>query len=366
MANEVGALTCRLTFVLGDSWSFPATTAAREECACGDRAPAAARQEKRPPAWPSALYDALVTQYERPDDEYTQCLDAVIALAGAVGLPITLAASMTMDEVSVELDAAARREGLIIGVKPRGHSGGGRKVERRRAAAPKAPPRAVWTASSSATAAARFIPWMRLRLDAPASTFLFPRYALVGPDKPRRRDESAHISTRAVADRLRQLLGDETQFHDIRRGVENALELVHKVIDGVSEPSKEVKNTIGLRSNAALRGSRDAYVRDTVDALFAATRHLHLVKGSVAGGLLRARAPRAGPDLFATDCQRCGTHIPVDASGALCDKEGCRWCLCIKCFPGNEELLCPRHENGASSDDEEEPDAESASGSPTD
>lgn len=360
MGNEVGALTTRLSFALGSDWTFPVTATAREECACSDALPAAAAQEKRPPLWPSDIFRRLVTEYKtwQVGNDFTRCRDAAIALAAAVGLPITLTASIRVAEVTSTWDAPARREGVIIGLQSRALQGG-RKVERRRAAAPtgtSSGTRVAWTASSCAVTAARFIPWMRVRAVKGPDAYLFPRFALRGGS--RTIDETGHLSQRHLTARLKELFGDTQQFHDIRRGVENALELVHRQFPDVPETTREVKNAIGLRSNKPLRGSRDSYVRDSVDELFAATRRLHEVTGRTEGGLLRGQPAAAAPqEPFDTDCQRCGVHIPAEESGALCDVEGCNWCLCVKCFPGNDELLCPEHSNGSDTDSSSDSDA---------
>ena len=79
MGNEVGALTSRLSFALGDAWTFPLTATAREEWSCEDAPQPAATQEKRPPLWPNELHRVLVSEYKSfATDAYSRCLDAAI------------------------------------------------------------------------------------------------------------------------------------------------------------------------------------------------------------------------------------------------------------------------------------------------
>jgi hypothetical protein len=336
MGNEVGALTNLLTHTFGPEWSFPATVAAREASSCNLQNPIAPRTEKRQPVWPRTIHLYLhdPTRSLRPTAR-DQCLNAALALAGAIGLPVTLTSTTTIAEVDIVRDHARGRDAMTLGVRPRP----GRKVLRR-STAPKAGPTA-WTAASTPSVHRHLAPWWRLRSSTKGAKYLFPRFTKRNGEETI--DESAPIGTRALSDALRTAAGDPSaQFHDTRRGVENALELVHFQVAGAPPVPTDVKNTIGLRSNKSLRGSRDSYIRDVIEPLFDATAHLHEVVGATRGGLLRKDA--ASDDApYATDCQRCGKHLPEDATGAVCDEAGCTWTLCTKCFPTNDELLCPDH-----------------------
>jgi integrase len=47
---------------------------------------------------------------------------------------------------------------------------------------------------------------------------------------------------------------------------------------------------------------------------------------------------------YITTCGRCSAHIPHDCVASLCEHKGCRWIVCLACFPDtSKDLLCPSH-----------------------
>jgi hypothetical protein len=334
IGNEAGALTARLARNFGAGWSFPATTAARESCGCSERsAGPAAQEDPRPPCWPQTVYTYLEARPARISQLDFE-LDAALALASGFGLPAQLTAALEMDTVFITPDASTELEGIVLNVRGRDE---GRKVLRRRAVADTHP--CAWTASAAATLRTRigFIAWYRRRLAVPDSRYVFPRVDADGTLQ-----EDRHLDP-SVLNRHIKTVQPDAQWHDLRRGLENALELVH--YENASPSVQEhVKNTLSLRSNRPLRGSRESYVRNVITDLFGATRNLHKVAPSAVGAMLGGPDVAAAQADFDTECRRCQRNLPIGTPGALCDAPGCEWTLCIACHPDNSELLCPKHD----------------------
>jgi hypothetical protein len=273
-----------------------------------------------------------------------------------MGLPITITRTLRVAEVRTVADSmCGGRSGVVLGIEPREQ--GGRKVLRRRLVTSEMP--TAWTAASGPLVHV-FVEWWR-RMRDEGATYVFPRFR---PGSDTTYDGSACIGARALQEGIK-LVAPGSQWHDLRRGMEHAIDQVHKLEGGpATEVSAAVKNAIALRSNLAERGSRDTYIHDVAAALFEATRHMHRVEASMVGGLVLTPgdglALAAADQPFATTCGWCDSDIGVDDEGAMCDHDGCMWTLCSTCWsrPPSEELRCPAHEL---SDDDDDSDGASAS-----
>lgn len=203
----------------------------------------------------------------------------------------------------------------------------------------------TWTASAFIELSRTFVPWIRKRRSA-GHTHVFPRVTTRGGQP--HLDDASHIGTRHLEEVIGRVAAEYT-WHSLRLGVEQALDAVHTVPGHTSPPVEAwVRNVITMRSNRAVRGSRDVYIKDNLDPVFAATRHLHAVTPTILGGFATRVggevAPHSSAAPFATQCRRCDTDIPLEDEGSLCDSPGCMWTLCVDCWPdAAAPLLCPEH-----------------------
>lgn len=290
-----------------------------------------------------------------------------------------------------------KRPGVVLGIEPRAS---GRKVLRHRAV--HGTQSTAWTGASSPSIVRCFVPWLRYARSK-AWRYVFPRPSSRNHAPVWCTDE--HISAHRLEEFIRLVKPSSTGWHDLRRGTDRALELVHTLRKSLQEceihpsmPLTEIpqvtKNAIALRSNKQIRGSRNSYILDIADDLFHATRWLHLVQPRAIGGMglgpdtapegthdatdspstvdsrsASASSHRSGtssepsssssPDVddykpiddqrFTTKCAKCNRFIGIRTPGALCDNPSCRWTLCRGCFPVRDTigpdppLLCPRH-----------------------
>lgn len=344
-ANEFGGLVARLERGF-PSWQFPRTAAAIAAigAADGPKGPAAHRSP-RGPAWPSAVWTAM--EATPPSSARARAERAAIALAVVVGgLPMTLARTVEVDHVTVMTDGTRGRLGVMLAVPPR--PDGGRKVQRRRVTQDCA--RTAWTGGAGPLLQRHFVPWFRVARDA-SCTYLFPRFAA-----DEEFDGTQPMAEAALRGALRRLLSAaDVQWHDLRRGLEHAVDRVHELPGWDGGPVRaDVKNALALRSNLSTKGSRDTYVHDAARDLFDATRRLHEVRREVVGGLVGDAAggiaPNATDGRFSTACGKCGAHLSEDDPGALCDADAaCEYTLCTSCFPHPHSvpLTCPAHTRGA-------------------
>lgn len=182
--------------------------------------------------------------------------------------------------------------------------------------------------------------------------FVFPHFTPLREDKY---DTTRCLGARALEEYVKVLTGNgQRVWHDFRRGVEHAMDLVPRLPEETGRPATialEVKNAVTLRSNLQARGSRDTYIHDIASDLFAATRYLHLVRAELVGGMVApdgdgvARA--AGDAPFEGACGWCDKHLSAEeGEGSMCDHDGCLWTLCRECWahPPSAELWCPEHE----------------------
>lgn len=341
--SDFGALMERIRRDFG--WSFPLTEAARTACGCADRVgPQPGRSGKRavPPA---ATLKWLREQRPAVGDVLTATRVAAIAVASATGMPISLTASLRTKECRTVLDKESGRAALVLGIEERLS---GRKVHARRAVGGTRP--TTWTASAAVHIGEFFAAWLARRV-ADGHDHVFPRVRTV--EGRQFLDDTAHISNYILEAAIKSVDPAAT-WHGMRLGFERAVDLVHEVGGGPPQPvAPDVKNTLTLRSNRALRGSRDVYILDRLRPLVEATRAIHLVAVGEVGGLLVGGGAGDGAEElrvvppFATSCAQCGDDLPEEEGGCVCDVESCDWTLCLTCFPDpTAPLLCPGHEHG--------------------
>jgi hypothetical protein len=301
-------------------------------------------------------------------------VDAALAFGAATGMPISLVAGMRTAETHLRVDAVLNRAGLCIGMRPRLK---GRKVHRRRLTI--GTHRTYWLASASRLVESHVAPWVAVAKRR-GSALLFPAFTADGTAK----DRPVSLAVlRAAVESVRK----GAQWHDLRRGFERALEMVHLSCAGPgvtqhpSMPSTpvpgHVRNWITMRSNREELGSRSDYVSPVADAMFAATRWLHLVKSRTLGGLAlgpevgaertpvaappsmrpssathrSSSSPSASPEIreaqdigsqasgsvrsaaMSVECLRCGGHISRHRRGTWCSEQTCSRAVCRKCHP---------------------------------
>ena len=345
-ANEWGALLAMLSR-LWATWNFPLCAAARDVCgeALARKGPAV-RADPTLMAWPGDVWAALLAADRKRAPPKTTCADAAVALAATIGSPVTLTRCLKVSEVTTLMDKKTASHGAVVGFGPR-PLGAGRKVTKTTLVAASLP--TLWTGGSGPLVAQRFLPWWR-RMRDEGQTFVFPAFK---PGSAEEYDGSeAPIGERALQQHLKALLGnDAATWHWLRRGVEQALNTVHRHPDVGGPPIDTVtKNAITGRSNIPQRGSQDSYVNEVAGTLFAATRNLYKMSGAMAGGLV---VPAHDSDVgeaegdapFETECADCGAELPELVGGSMCDNETCFFTLCKKCWPhpARVSLWCPEH-----------------------
>lgn len=344
---EFGALMAHLGRMLGDAGArWPMTDDARhasdgmQRC---NRNPDRVENAIAPKEWHEA-----VAKWSRRT-EVGQRDSAVVALGGSFGLPVTMSSHIRTREISTIHDKVADRTAVILQYEVR--EAGGLKV--RRATSTK-PAEKVNTAASSPGLNDWLVPWWRKQRDRGAE-WLFP-HAVAAKQRSGttqfRLEQSEPMRTTALQPLARKVKTGAT-WHSFRFGVARALLGVHRVTGGPSGPvSTEVKNTIQLRSNRALRGSADAYVLELVDPLLEATRCLHMVDLQAFAGMIshgRDAGAALGDAPFAGHCARCQKFLPAEGqegAGFVCDRVPCLWTVCTSCVSAAEvsgTLFCPAH-----------------------
>ena len=277
LGKEVGALCAWLTR-LRPSWAFPLADAARERTGCGDEGD----PEIRKGMYPGEVLGFLrATAGGAVSFDERSSLRAALAFGAVLGSPVALVASLATAEVHVREDEATGAPALCVGFRPRRK---GRKVVRRRLV--DGTSRTAWSAGSSPLIAEVIIPWL-LIAKARGLHYLFPRWtggSTVGTAPVRIATLSAIVAEAR----------NGAQWHDLRRGVERAMEVVHllprvgplaSLIPSAPVPM-HVRNWIMLRSNKRELGSRSSYVRPVATTMWAATRCLHLVVEDSVGGVV--------------------------------------------------------------------------------
>ena len=357
-ANEFGALTARIQRVR-PRWVFAALHGALEAVAAKDRRRGpAAHRSPRGPVWPREILAWLVAH--PPGNDFELARNAALAIGAALGLPITLARLIETDHVTLMKDSD-RSTGLMLAVPPRES---GIKVQRRRQVV-QTDEGTRWTGAAGPLIDGHFAPWYR-RARAAGCRYVFPKFH---HQRRTEFDRAQVCSERMFSQAIKDVREDgSAQWHDMRRGLEHALEAAHKV-PGVASPiPADVKNAVMLRSNLAQRGSRDTYIHDSADQLFAATRHAHkvqsqLVRGLIVDGSDGITAADEGDLQFDASCAWCETFLSAEeGEGWLCDEPSCLWTVCTACFPdgATQTLYCPAHEgadDAASEDNDSDADA---------
>lgn len=335
MDTEFGALTAYLSRQIPE-WEFPLLEAAR--AAEGPRTTAASRRTTKVDVSPGAVASFLAEQ-AAAGSASEKLGNAALAFGAAFGTPVTLTTSLMCGEVST-VKHSSGATGVVIGIESRET---GRKVCRRTATPGRHAK--VWSASFCDTIGSTFVPWL-LQRRASGHRHVFPAISTNGAW-----DDSRPVGARLLEEAIKRV-NERATWHSLRVGLERALIYVHSLPGNRSIPiSAETKNVLLMRSNSALRGSRDVYVQDTLEQLFDATATVHLVATRAAGGLLTEEGSEFQISAIAppadTACRRCRRRIPLGESGAVCDFVPCGWTLCLRCFPNlMEPLLCPEHSPG--------------------
>ena len=348
--NEFGALVARIQRAKGD-WRFPQLDAALTAVSAKERrrGPAAHRSPSDP-CWPREVWLYLESREWKSPKERTMA--AAMALASALGLPIELTRMVEVAHVKAYTDPPTGKQGVALTVPPRPQ---GRKVHQRRAVLPDN--KTARTGAAGPLVHKYFLPWWRLMRDK-GSRFVFPKFTARSTEQF---EGDEMVGARMLREALYQVPrgdGRRSQWHDLRRGLEHAIDRVHLVAGGLKAPVPEdVKNAITLRSNLKLRGSRDTYIHESVCRLFEATRHVHEVAARLDHGLVLEEGVEPAPEdaPFDTACAWCGAELDAeDGDAALCDAEGCLWALCRECWshPPEVPLWCPAHEGQGDSDND--------------
>jgi hypothetical protein len=303
--------------------------------------------------WPGDVWAFL--DGHKAGSAKAMCINAAMSLAATIGSPVSLTRFLRVEEVQTLRDRASKCDGAVIGFAPR-QLGAGRKKSRTTLVTASLP--TVWTGGAGPMISRHFLPWWR-RMRDEGQVYVFPRFAS-GSDT--RYDGSRQpIGERALQDYMKGALGIRgSSWHWFRRGVEQALNTVHRHPDVGGPPiDTVVKNAITGRSNIPVRGSQDSYVNEIAGPIFAATRNLFRMTGSLVGGLVVPDgdpdvAPAEGDAPFETDCAECGDPLPGAVSGSMCDEPSCFWTLCKQCWPHppSVPLRCPDHKLDDDDDDD--------------
>lgn len=387
IGKEVGALTAWLQRTR-PGWTFELTDEARDACGCNDRKGPAASATPRKGLYPFEVVAKFASESQEGSPA-SKCVEAAISVGASTGMPISLVAGLRTSESHLRTDPVTAKPVLCLGVKPKAK---GRKIHRRRLT--HGTHRTYWIAVSSPLVETVLCQWI---LDAKASnrTLLFPRFD--GEGNPTNRP----VSLSTLREGVRQIRED-AQWHDLRRGVERALEVVHlvrKARFGVKHPSMlkkpvpmHVRNWITMRSNKGELGSRADYVCPVVDTMLDATRWLHLVEPRTLGGLVLGpelqgqdgdddssdasgetpssvscaskgseRSPSVRSQARSVDCynkEQCGTHISRHRRGTLCSHPMCDKGICTKCHPDLRlSFRCSEHRDYVAEDSHRTTDA---------
>ena len=341
-SNEFGAIEARLKRGKRE-WSFPELATALEAVAARDRRKGpAAHRSSRGPCWPKEVFDFLESRRWNTDRD--RSLAAALAMGAIMGVPITLTRLCEVEHLTVLRDERGS-PAVELGIPPRIE--GGRKVLRRRLVEQEAG--WAWTGAAGPLVSRYLVPWYRRARDR-GLRFLFPKFSSASEC-----DGEQPVTERALRAHLHlvrpEATGDDAvQWHDLRRGIEHAVDRVHELAEGPERPvPTAIKNALTQRSNLKERGSRDTYIREAAAELFAATRAAHLVAATVSRGLVLSGGVQASKDdaPFDAQCAWCDAELDRDSGdGALCDRDGCTWCLCRACWGYDDDvpLLCPDHE----------------------
>lgn len=342
-ANEWGALMALLQRLWHD-WQFPLTLAAEDACNVKDaRKGSAVRKSPTSMTWPGTVWNNM--QREPATTDKQRAMDAAISLSATIGSPVTMTRTLRVSELSPIMDKITKSTAVVVGFEPR-PGGVGRKRSRRTLVTASLP--TVWTGGSGPLIARVLMPWWR-RMRDEGCTYLFPLFA---PKSEEKYDGAKPIGERALQGHLRSRAEDDNaSWHFLRRGVEHALESVHRHPEVGGEPiPMTVRNAITQRSNLPERGSRDSYINEIAGPICSATRNLYRMTGNLVGGMV---VPTDDPDAarsktdapFTTRCAECDTHLGLDAPGSICDHDDCEWTLCTRCWrePVSVPLWCPRH-----------------------
>jgi hypothetical protein len=343
--DEYGALSAFLARMLGNPrMTWPMLTEARASSG------GMARLRRSPNRLANAVAPIQVRAYleEHPaEDPVAERDAAALALAGTLGLPVTMSSHLKTAEFTPVWDSVAEVPGVVIGYQVR--EDGGLKVRR---ATTTVPDETIWTAASSVAIATYFVPWWRQCRDR-GDEYVFPRISTKKKRGGGATEYSIHgdepVATADLQSAVKRIRADAS-WHCMRFGVARALVGVHQVPDGPVAPvALDVKNTLQLRSNAKLLGSNDAYILDDIDPLFDATRALDRVPIVRLGGLASTSGRvQAMPGEFAIagDCFRCASHMALDAEGYVCSYPSCDRVVCEACTTGEEKVgdaWCPAH-----------------------
>jgi hypothetical protein len=373
IGKEVGALTAWLQRTR-PGWSFELTDEAREVCGCNDRKGPASSATPRKGLYPSEVVKHFESTRASGEPE-SDCVEAAIAMGSTTGMPISLVAGLRTSEAHLMVDPVLNKPVICLGVKPRAK---GRKVHRRRLT--HGTHRTYWIAAASPLVNSVLRPWIS---DAKSTgrTLLFPAFDGNGNVTDRR------ISLTTLREGVKQIRSD-AQWHDLRRGVEKALEVVHllhKAKHGIKHPSMprvsipmHVRNWITMRSNKNELGSRSDYVSPVADIMIDATRWLHLVEPRTLGGMVLGpsvqdgdgddessddpeedessvthashgseRSPSVRSQARSRDCyykERCGVHMSRHRRGTLCSNLACDKGVCTACHPNlSVSFRCDDH-----------------------
>lgn len=360
VGKEFGALAAHVTRMF-PGWEFPLMEAARDKCGCNDRKKPGKTSGQRLGVSPAHTRAVLAEMH--PVNAFESMQMAATATASSMGLPVGLTASIRTDEVQVLTDTPSGRSAIAFGVTPRAV---GRKVLRARAVA--GTQEHPWTGSACVLVHEYVVPWVRVA-QARKWTHLFPLMSWrVGRYNIRPDSHVSKGSLQRFVSSFSSRLGRTVQFHDLRRGLEKAMDLVHTL---PTEPgaaprarvTTEVKNAVCLRSNKAEKGSRVSYTLDVLDDLFDATRSVHLVDIATVGGFLRG--PRVGdapasasaasasgttkdktksaPTPETGSCATCRKWLGEEDAGTWCENVACSYLLCTACHDPSVDLYCPAH-----------------------
>lgn len=379
--NDIGAICAAIDRVMA-THGWPKTKGARESTGIDkDRTPRGSRVEI--PPWNTLEWiDEIATKHKliptEPDEVHR---DAAALVFGALnGMPVGAVRHMQPGDVQI-LDYVTSRkirrkdEAFTVEIPPTTPL----KVRPHIARGSKAQHPAKWTAGADPAVRSTVLPWLRVARER-GWKYLFPS------DLTATRGDTP-VSARALNARLKEILPElhGRTWHGCRYGNSRALDAM------TPRPDEKVKNTIQLRKNSSMVGSRETYTKDDIDPILRASRRLRATRWEVMGAFMRSAPDSDGPsdtdddstDLSSdttdedssttteertesppprrptrpkkrgkreqtydsTPCTRCNRHIGgKDCDTWLCDEAGCTWSVCTRCEPVDPGALrCPEH-----------------------
>lgn len=278
-------------------------------------------------------------------EERDAALAAAMALASAFSLPVSVTTHVMVDEIDVLADPH-HQTAVILGYRPRE----GRKTFRRTCVPEDLRPQGdvKWMAAATPTLHEYFRPWWAHR-KALDKKYLFDQNvtAADGTEDDDDDEDERPMQPAALQNWIKHVTGNKAlTWHALRIGTARALQLAHTTKDGPSEPiNQDIQNILQMRSNVALKGSKDAYDKPVLDALLAATRNLHAVNIVETGGLISTRPVYTIPAPHEACCEKCKRNIKKSSSGTYCDvaEVDCLEVICTKCCKLGKTWTCAKH-----------------------